>query len=156
MIYLPNKPLNFYHIMRSSEKPPTIKKGYLKAYSMTEILGVLCIIGILIYLVVPNQTSVVVSAKSIEAQNMLSMVHGLQKSHFYRYSKYTQDFDELGFEQALTIDKGGQAVYKIDVTEASMNTFKATATSLQDFDGDGNYNTWQIDQDRLLKEIVKD
>ncbi|MCK8482221.1 type II secretion system protein [Psychroserpens algicola] len=123
---------------------------------MTEILGVLCIIGILIYLVVPNQTSVVVSAKSIEAQNMLSMVHGLQKSHFYRYSKYTQDFDELGFEQALTIDKGGQAVYKIEVIESSMNTFKATATSLQDFDGDGNYNTWQIDQDRMLKEIVKD
>ena len=133
-----------------------IRKGNLKAYSMTEILGVLCIIGILIYLVVPNQTSVVVSAKSIEAQNMLSMMHGLQKSHFYRYSKYTQDFDRLGFEQTLTIDKGGQAVYKIEIIEASVNTFKATATSLQDFDGDGNYNTWQIDQDRMLKEIVRD
>ncbi|WP_298892431.1 type II secretion system protein [uncultured Psychroserpens sp.] len=142
--------------MKANKNISTTKKGYLKAYSMTEILGVLCIIGILIYLVVPNQTSVVVSAKSIEAQNMLSMVHGLQKSHFYRYSKYTQDFDELGFEQALTIDKGGQAVYKIEVIESSMNTFKATATSLQDFDGDGNYNTWQIDQDRMLKEIVKD
>lgn len=123
---------------------------------MTEILTVLCIIGILIYLVVPNQTSVIVSAKSIEAQNMLSMVHGLQKSHFYRYSKYTQDFEELGFEQALTIDKGGQAVYKIEIIESSMNSFKVNATSLQDFDGDGNYNTWQIDQDRMLKEIVKD
>ena len=142
--------------MRKRLTKRNTSKGYLKAYSMTEILGVLCIIGILIYLVVPNQTSVVVSAKSIEAQNMLSMMHGLQKSHFYRYSKYTQDFDRLGFEQALTIDKGGQAVYKIEVIEASVNTFKATATSLQDFDGDGNYNTWQIDQDRMLKEIVRD
>ncbi len=129
---------------------------YLKAYSMSEILIVLCIIGILIYLVVPNQTSVVTSAKSIEAQNMLSMIHGLEKSHFYRHSKYTADFNELGFEEALTIDKGGQAVYKIEVTEASLNTFTATATALQDFDGDGIYNTWQIDQDRKLKEIVKD
>ncbi len=129
---------------------------YLKAYSMSEILIVLCIIGILIYLVVPNQTSVVTSAKSIEAQNMLSMIHGLEKSHFYRHSKYTADFNELGFEEALTIDKGGQAVYKIEVTEASLNTFTATATALQDFDGDGVYNTWQIDQDRKLKEIVKD
>ena len=128
----------------------------MHAYSMTEILGVLCIIGILIYLVVPNQTSVVVSAKAIEAQNMLSMVHGLERSHFYRYSRYTQDFDELGFEHALTIDKGGQAVYKIEIIEATMNTFKATATSLQDFDGDGNYNTWMIDQDRMLKETVRD
>ncbi len=132
------------------------KQLQLKAYSMSEILIVLCIIGILIYLVVPNQTSVVTSAKSIEAQNMLSMIHGLEKSHFYRHSKYTSDFNELGFEEALTIDKGGQAVYKIEITEASLNAFKATATALQDFDGDGIYNTWEIDQDRKLKEIVKD
>ncbi len=132
------------------------KRLYLKAYSLSEILVVLCIIGILIYLVVPNQTSIVTSAKSIEAQNMLSMVHGLEKSHFYRHSRYTPDFDELGFEHALTIDKGGQAVYRIEVIEATLNTFKATATSLQDFDGDGVYNTWQIDQDRMLKEIIKD
>lgn len=123
---------------------------------MSEVLVVLCIIGILIYLVVPNQTSVVTSAKSIEAQNMLSMIHGLEKSHFYRYSKYTTDFNALGFEPAATIDKGGQAVYKIEIIEASLNAFKATATALQDFDGDGAYNTWQIDQDRILKEIVKD
>lgn len=132
------------------------KKYYLKGYSMSEILVVLCIIGILIYLVLPNQTSVITSAKSIEAQNMLSMIHGLEKSYFYRYSKYTKDFDELGFEEALTIDKGGQAVYKIEIVEASQNAFVATATSLQDFDGDGVYDTWQIDQDRVLKEIIKD
>ncbi|WP_346882341.1 type II secretion system protein [uncultured Algibacter sp.] len=132
------------------------KKYQLKAYSMSEILIVLCIIGILIYLVVPNQTSVVTSAKSIEAQNMLSMIHGLEKSHFYRHSKYTADFNELGFEPALTIDQGGQAVYKIEITEASLNSFKATATALQDFDGDGVYNTWEINHDRALKEIVKD
>ena len=132
------------------------RKQHLKAYSLQEILVVLCIIGILIYIVTPNQTSIVTSAKSLEAQNMLSMVHGLEKSHFYRYSKYTQDFEELGFEQSLTIDKGGQAVYKIEIIESSLNSFKATATSLQDFDGDGVFNTWQIDQNRILKEIIKD
>ncbi|OEK09712.1 prepilin-type N-terminal cleavage/methylation domain-containing protein [Flavivirga aquatica] len=123
---------------------------------MSEILIVLCIIGILIYLVVPNQTSVVANARSIEAQNMLSMIHGLEKSHFFRHAKYTADFNELGFEHESTIDQGGQAVYKIEVISASLNAFKATATALQDFDGDGVYNTWEIDQDRILKEIVKD
>lgn len=131
-------------------------KCKLKAYSLQEILVVLCIIGILIYLVLPNQTSVVTSAKSIEAQNMLSMLHSLEKNHFYRHSKYSASFEDIGFEPALTIDKGGQAVYKIEIIEASLNTFKATATSLQDFDSDGAYNTWQIDQDRKLNEIVKD
>lgn len=133
-----------------------LKKKQLKAYSLSEILIVLCIIGILIYLVLPSQAPIVSMAKSTEAQNMLTMVHSLQKNHFYRYSKYSPNLNEINFEQALTIDKGGQAVYRIAITEATINGFKATATSLQDFDGDGVFNTWQIDENRVLKEIVKD
>ncbi len=135
---------------------PNQKKPHLKAYSLSEILIVLCIIGILIYLALPSQAPVVAMAKATEAQNMLSMVHSLEKNYFYRHSKYSSDLNDINFEQVLTIDKGGQAVYKIEIIEASINTFKANATSLQDFDGDGIYNTWQIDQDRQLKEIIKD
>jgi len=131
-------------------------KYRLKAYSMSEILVVLCIIGIIIYLAIPKQAPVVSIAKSIEAQNMLNMVYSLEKNHFYRFSKYSSDLSEINFEQVKTIDQGGQAVYKIEIIESSINSFKATATSLQDFDGDGVYNTWQIDQDRTLKEIIKD
>ncbi len=132
------------------------KKHHLKAYSLSEILIVLCIIGILIYLVLPSQAPVVAMAKSTEAQNMLTMVHSLEKNHFYRHSKYSSDLKEINFEQVATIAEGGQAVYKIEIIEASLNGFKATATSLQDFDGDGVYNTWQIDQNRKLEEIIKD
>jgi type IV pilus assembly protein PilE len=99
---------------------------------------------------------VVAMAKATEAQNMLTMVHSLEKNHFYRHSKYSADLKEINFEQVATIVEGGQAVYRIAITEASLNGFKATATSLQDFDGDGIYNTWQIDQNRELKEIIKD
>lgn len=142
--------------MRNSERNLSNTKVWLKAYSMSEILVVLCIIGILIYLVLPSQAPIVAIAKSTEAQNMLNMVHSLEKNHFYRHSKYSSDLNEISFEQVLTIDKGGQAVYKIEIIESSLNGFKATATSLQDFDGDGVFNVWQIDQDRILKEIVKD
>jgi type IV pilus assembly protein PilE len=128
----------------------------VKAYSMSELLVVLCIIGILILLVLPNQTSVISQAKAIEAQSMLNHMYGLQKSHFYRYSKYANDFEALGFEQTKTINEGGQAVYKIDIVEASTNSFKARAVSLSDFDGDGNFNAWEIDQNKLLIEVVKD
>ena len=129
---------------------------YAEAYSMTEILIVLCIIGILLLMVLPSQTSVITQAKSIEAQSMLNHIYGLEKNYFYRHSKYTTDFEELGFEHALTIDEGGQAVYRIEVIEASTNSFKARATSLSDFDGDGSFNTWEIDQQKALKETVKD
>ncbi|NQY30189.1 MAG: type II secretion system protein [Flavobacteriaceae bacterium] len=131
-------------------------KQYLKAYSLTEILIVLAIIGILLMMVLPNQTSVVAQAKSIEAQKMLNHLYGLQKSYNYRFSKYSSSFEELGFEVEATIDEGGQAVYKIEIIDASVNTFKARAVSVKDFDDDGNFNTWEIDHRKFLTEPVKD
>lgn len=130
--------------------------AYAKAYSLTEILIVLCIIGILLLMVLPNQTSVISQAKAIEAQAMLNQVYGLEKSYFYRHSKYTASLEELGFEQEATVDDGGQAVYRIEITEASNDSFTATATAVSDLDGDGSFNTWQIDSKKLLTETTKE
>ena len=133
-----------------------IKKASVKAYSLTEILIVLCIIGILLLMVLPNQTSVISQAKSIEAQAMLNQVYGLQKSHFYRHSKYSANLEELGFEQEKTVEEGGQAVYKIEIVEASNDSFVARATAVSDLDGDGNFNTWEIDGKKVLTEVTKE
>ncbi|MGK4568997.1 type IV pilin protein [Flavobacterium sp. 3HN19-14] len=132
------------------------KKLTVAAYSMTEILIVLCIIGIILLMVLPNQTSVIGQAKAIEAQAMLNQVYGLEKSHFYRFSKYSSDLPEIGFEQAPTVDEGGQAVYKIEIIEASENSFLARATSVSDLDSDGAFNTWEIDDKKMLKEVTKE
>lgn len=132
------------------------RKLYVKAYSLTEILIVLCIIGILLLMVLPNQTSVISQAKSIEAQAMLNQVYGLQKSYFYRYSKYSSNLEELGFEQEATVEEGGQAVYRIEVIEASNSSFLIRATSVTDLDGDGAFNTWEINDKKLLKEVIKE
>ena len=132
------------------------KKATVKAYSLTEILIVLCIIGILLLMVLPNQTSVIGQAKAIEAQAMLNQVYGLQKSNFYRFSKYSSTLEELGFEQEPTVEEGGQAVYKIEIVESSNDSFLARATSVTDLDGDGNFNTWEIDQKKILTEVVKE
>lgn len=123
---------------------------------MTEILIVLCIIGIILLMVLPNQTSVISQAKAIEAQAMLNQVYGLQKSYFYRYSKYSGSLEELGFEQEITVDEGGQAVYRIEITESSNDSFVAQATSVSDLDGDGSFNTWEIDNKKVLTEVVKE
>lgn len=144
----------FFKKIKSKKKSKS--KLFLPAYSMTEILIVLCIIGILILMVLPNQTSVISQAKAIEAQTMLNHLYALEKSHFYRYSRYSSSFEELGFEPSLGIDKGGQAVYAIEIIEAGTNNFKARATALSDFDGDGTFNIWEIDENKLLKEVTKD
>lgn len=133
-----------------------IKKLTVKAYSMTEILIVLCIIGIILLMVLPNQTSVISQAKAIEAQAMLNQVYGLEKSYFYRHSKYSSNLEELGFEQEQTVDEGGQAVYKIEISEASNDSFLARATSVSDLDSDGAFNTWEIDSKKILTETVKE
>ena len=133
-----------------------LKKGMVKAYSMTEILIVLCIIGIILLMVLPNQTAVISQAKAIEAQAMLNQVYGLEKSYFYRYSKYTGNLEELGFEQESTVDEGGQAVYKVEVVDATNDSFLARATSVSDLDSDGAFNTWEIDNKKILTEVVKE
>ena len=134
----------------------TIKSGMVKAYSMTEILIVLCIIGIILLMVLPNQTAVISQAKAIEAQAMLNQVYGLEKSHFYRYSKYSNSLEEIGYEQELTVDQGGQAVYKIEIVEATNESFSARATSVSDLDSDGAFNTWEIDNKKILTEVTKE
>lgn len=126
------------------------------AFSLTELLVVLVIIGILVLIALPDQTSVIAKAKATEAKLQLEHLHSLEKSHFFEYSKFTNSLEELGFEQQKTVEQGGNANYIIEVTEASPNSYSAKAVAVVDFDQDGTKNVWEINQDKQLKETVKD
>lgn len=133
-----------------------LKEPELKAWTLTEILIVLAIIGILVLLVLPNQTAVISKAKAKEAQLQLNALYNMELSYFYERSKYSSDFDEIGFIQEKLITDGGNANYRIEFAEFSPTGYKATATAVVDFDNDGVYNVWEIDHERNLKEITKD
>lgn len=128
----------------------------LQAFSLPELLVVLVIIGILVLIALPNLMPLISRAKSTEAQQQLTFLHSLQKSNFYTYSKYSLSLDDIGFEQSKLVTDGGTANYRIEVIEATENAFTATATSVVDFDGDGVFNVWEINQDKELRETVKD
>ena len=128
----------------------------MKAFSLPEMLVVLVIIGILVLIALPNLMPLISKAKSMEAQQQLAFVHTLQKSFFYMNSRYSDSLDELGFEQQPLVTDGGNANYLIEITEADESGFKAQAVSVVDFDKDGQFNTWEIDQDRHLVETIKD
>lgn len=132
------------------------QKGKLNAFSLAEILIVLAVIGILIMLVVPNQTAVASRAKSIEAQTALNNIYSLQYAHFLQYSKYSSDLDEIDYVPNKLVTEGGRANYKIEVVDASTTGFTAKATAVVDFNGDGKFNTWQVDQTGEVQEIQKD
>ncbi|MCJ8212041.1 type II secretion system GspH family protein [Mucilaginibacter sp. RS28] len=145
--------------MRSFKNPAGLQfKKKLDAYTLTEILVVLVIIGILVLLVLPNLLPLITKAKATEAKLQLEHIHTLEKNYFYEHSKYTTDLNELGFvqEKLTTESKDGRANYKIEVTSATNSGFTAKATAVVDFNANSKFNVWEIDQDKTLKEVVPD
>lgn len=132
-----------------------IRKTY-SAFSLSELLVVLVIIGILVVIALPNLTPLITKAKSMEAQQQLAFVHSLEQSYFYSYSRYSDSLDDIGFEQHKLVTDGGSANYVIEVIEATEDGFIARATSVVDFDKDGVFNEWEIDENKKLLETVKD
>jgi len=133
-------------------------KKKVKAYTLTEILVVLVIVGILVLLALPNLMPLITKAKSTEAKIQLEHLNKMEKSFFYEKSKYSADLTEVGFiQEKLTTDgKDGKANYKITVVSATNTGFVGRATAVVDFDGDGIFNVWEIDQDKNLKEVTPD
>ena len=128
----------------------------LKAFTLVELLVVLVIIGILVLLALPSLMPIISKAKSTEAKLQLEHLYTLEKNHFYIHSRFSDNLNEMGFEQIALTNNGGSANYQIEIIESSTHTFKATATSVVDFDGDGIYKQWEINQDKRLIEIIKD
>lgn len=133
-------------------------KKRLKGYTLTEILVVLVIIGVLVLLALPNLLPLITKAKSTEAKMQLQHLQTLQQNHFYEKSRYTTDLKAIGFiqEQLVTAGEDGKANYRIEVVQADNKAFIGRATAVVDFNGNGIFNVWEIDQDKNLKEITPD
>lgn len=134
------------------------KTGHYRVKGMTliELLLVLALIGILLSMAVPKLMPLIGRTKSLEAQMQLKHVLNLEKNYFYINSKYSNNLEDLGFEQSKLVTEDGKANYKIEIVEANNKSFTAKAMSVTDFDQDGQLNIWQINQDEEIKEITKD
>jgi len=125
-------------------------------FSMTELLVVLVIIGVLVLLALPRLMPVVTKAKTTEAKLNLKQVLMLQKSYKFENDKYSSNINEIGFEQEKLVSEGGTARYKIEITESERNSFRALATATVDFDNDGTFNGWELTQEGQIKEVTPD
>ncbi|MCB9266024.1 MAG: type IV pilin protein [Lewinellaceae bacterium] len=128
----------------------------LKAFTLTELLLVLVIIGILMLIALPNLMPLIARTHSIEAQQALTTIQKLQKSYYQLHVKYSADLVELGFEPEPTVLEGGNAKYAIEIQNASPTGFTARARAVVDFDQDGMFNEWQVSNNEPLRELVKD
>ncbi len=143
-------------LVKKSPKNGSKKMKKIAAFSLAELVFVLGIIAILYMLVMPNQAGVVGQAKALEAKSNLNQVFALQKNYFFMYSKYSNSLTDINFEQNRLVTENGQSNYRIQIIEATNTSFVAQAESVTDFDADGVFNVWTINQDKELIETVKD
>jgi len=132
------------------------RKNAEEGFTITELLVVLVIIGILVLLALPRLLPIITKAKSTEAKLQLKQLHTLQKSYKFEYDIYGKSLEAIGFEQEKTVLEGGTARYIIKIEESNEMSFRASAKAVVDFDNDGTFNEWEVREDGVIAEIVPD
>ena len=89
---------------------------------------------------------------------MLKAALVLEKAYYGQHGCFCASLDSIGFLQVdLVTDRPpGMARYRVAIPVATESELRVTATSVVDYDGDGQYNVWIIDQDGDLEEQVSD
>ncbi|NAS32037.1 prepilin-type N-terminal cleavage/methylation domain-containing protein [Flavobacteriaceae bacterium R38] len=145
--------MSFLNLKRKTRK---LLKKKIPALNLQEMLIVLVIIGILLLIALPNLMPLIAKARSVEAQTQLKAIYNAQTTYRYLHSKYSTDIVSIDYEMPKTVNENGTANYSYELIAATNNTFKAKATAVTDFDGDGVFNVWEIDENGTPKQIVKD
>lgn len=91
-----------------------------------------------------------------EVTMSLSKVHELEMAYKEMFGHYTDNLYALVFIQDTLVTEGGKANYHVTLERDTDSTFKATAISVIDFDGDGQFSQWQVDETGNLIETIKD
>jgi type IV pilus assembly protein PilE len=128
----------------------------LSSFNLQEMLIVLAIIGILLLIALPNLMPLITKAKSVEAQVQLKAIYNAEKQYYFMNSKYSSNFTEIDFEAPKTVKENGSANYSYEIVQSSDSEFKVKAIALTDFNGNGVFNVWEIDQNGLPKQIIND
>ncbi len=111
----------------------------LKAFTLTELLVVLGIVGILTLLALPIFDNLGAKAYEAEAEMQLKHIKGLLESNKIRTFQYSGDLKEIGFTAPKLKKDGGTSVFEYSIVEASKTSFIVLAKAAEDFDGDGTY-----------------
>ncbi|OGJ87619.1 MAG: hypothetical protein A2268_04230 [Candidatus Raymondbacteria bacterium RifOxyA12_full_50_37] len=81
--------------MKGKRRTPLLNQ---KGFTLTELLAVIIIIGVLAMIAIPKYMSVVSKSKVAEFKPILRQLYTLEQSHFDEYGKYTSDLETLSFD----------------------------------------------------------
>jgi len=126
--------------------------------TLVELLVVMLIMSVLTTLAVSAFHQVQSRTKACEAKGMLKAALVMEKAYLNQHSLYSASLEDIGFVQdALVTDQPpGVARYRMAIPVATRDQLQVTATSVLDFDGDGQYSVWIIDQEGIIRELVTD
>lgn len=91
-----------------------------------------------------------------EVTGVLNKVYELEMAYKEMFGHYTDNIYALVFIQDTLVTEGGEANYLISSLSVTDSTFTATAVSVVDFDRDGQFNTWTVNEMGIITEIVED
>ena len=130
-------------------------KRHLNAFTLTEVMVVLVIIGILVLIALPTYTNFIGSAHATEAKIQLNSLAKAQKFYYDQNFKYTDNIGEI-FQPPKTIAEGGTSKYRYEIVNASTVGYLARATAIHDFDNDGQFNIWEVTENGQVIQIMSD
>lgn len=91
-----------------------------------------------------------------EAIRSLHTVYELEMAYKEMFGHYTDNLYALVFIQDTLVTEGGNAIYEVSLLEVTDSTFTATAVSVVDLDGDGQFSQWMINEAGIITELLKD
>ena len=137
-----------------------------RGFSLTELMIVVAIIGILATIAIPKFMTYQAKAKQTEAKNNLVAIHTSEIAYFAENNGYIDDFNAIGFavsgsSQCYYYEIGKSSIGTLPpgctastLDQASQNAFVAVA--IGNIDGDSTCDVWTINQDKVLKNVTND
>lgn len=122
---------------------------------MKKILYTLTVMVFISVIVLSVHYSNTVKLKE-EVTGVLNKVYELEMAYKEMFGYYTDNLYALVFIQDTLVTEGGKANYKVSLLEVTDSTFIATAISVVDFDRDGKFNTWTVNETGVITELVED
>ena len=119
-------------------------RKYMQGVTLTELMVVVVIIGILTAIAYPNYRQYAARAKRNEAKAALLQIATNQERFYLQNNSYTTDMTSLGFPVASNFLSDTES-YIITVNAADANDFNATATYQNADDEAGKCATFTID-----------
>lgn len=137
-----------------------------RGFSLTELMIVVAIIGILAVIAIPNFLKYQARAKQSEAKANLAALHASEMAYFAEKNTYVDDFNAIGF--AVT---GASQLYYYELGSSSSGTLPPgctastldnvsatgfTAVATGNIDGDATCDVWTIDENKTLLNVAND